>query len=109
VMLEREMFPPQLMISSADVMVSIWNEDSVADSISLAQELREAGLRVDLYPEADKLGKQFKYASAQRIPFVAIIGEDERTRGEVSLKDMRSGEQRVMKRESVAQEIRNSL
>ena len=41
------------------------------DSISLASELRGLGLRVELYPEADKLGKQFKYASAREIPFVA--------------------------------------
>ena len=80
-------------------MVSIWNEESVADSIALAQELRSAGLRVDLYPEADKLGKQFKYASARGIPFVAVVGDDERARGEVAIKDMRSGEQRSVKRD----------
>jgi histidyl-tRNA synthetase len=109
VMTEREMFPPQLVSAPADVMVSIWNEGSVADSISLARELRSAGLRVDLYPEADKLGKQFKYASARGIPFVAIVGDDERARGEVAIKDMRSGEQRSVKRENIATEIRRIL
>ncbi|PYS72420.1 MAG: histidine--tRNA ligase, partial [Acidobacteria bacterium] len=54
VMSERSMFPSQLGSSSADVMVAIWNEDAVSDSLNLAQELRRAGLRVDLYPEADK-------------------------------------------------------
>ena len=44
-----------------------------AESIELAQELRAAGLRVDLYPEADKLGKQFKYASSLGVPFVAVV------------------------------------
>lgn len=109
VMTEREMFPPQLVSSPADVMVSIWNEESVADSISLAQELRHAGLRVDLYPEADKLGKQFKYASARGIPFVAVLGDDERARGEVAVKDLRSGEQRTARCDTVAQTIRASL
>jgi histidyl-tRNA synthetase len=109
VMTEREMFPPQLVSSPADVMVSIWNEESVADSISLAQELRRAGLRVDLYPEADKLGKQFKYASARLIPFVVIIGDEERARGEVSIKDLRSGAQRSVKREDVVIKLRESL
>ena len=109
VMTEREMFPPQLVSSPADVMVSIWNEESVADSISLAQELRNAGLRVDLYPEADKLGKQFKYASARLIPFVVIIGDEERARGEVAIKDLRSGEQRSGKREDVVVILRESL
>jgi len=108
VMTEREMFPPQLVTLVADVMVSIWNEGSVADSISLAQELRSAGFRVDLYPEADKLGKQFKYASARQIPFVAVIGDEERARGEVSIKDMRSGEQRAVKRANVAADLRKA-
>ena len=109
VMTEREMFPAALVSSPADVMVSIWNEGSVADSISLAQELRSAGVRVDLYPEADKLGKQFKYASARLIPFVAVIGDDERARGEVSIKDLRSGMQRSVKRENLAVTLRESL
>jgi histidyl-tRNA synthetase len=108
VMTEREMFPPQLVSSPADVMVSIWNEESVADSISLAQELRRAGFRVDLYPEADKLGKQFKYASARGIPFVLVVGDEERTREEVSIKDMRAGEQRTVKRNEAAEELRKS-
>jgi histidyl-tRNA synthetase len=106
VMTEREMFPPQLVSSPADVMVSIWNEESVAKSIALANELRSAGLRVDLYPEADKIGKQFKYASGRGIPLVAVVGEEERARGEVSIKDMRSGEQRSVKRDEVAEAIR---
>jgi histidyl-tRNA synthetase len=109
VMTERNMFPAQLVSSPADVMVSIWNEGSVADSISLAQELRSAAIRVDLYPEADKLGKQFKYASARGIPFVAVLGEGERARGEVALKDLRSGEQRSVKREHLAVTLRESL
>lgn len=108
-MTERGMFPPQLISSPADVMVSIWNEESVADSISLAQELRSAGFRVDLYPEADKLAKQFKYASARGTPYVAVIGDDERARGEVSIKDMRSGTQLSVKREALAVTLRESL
>jgi histidyl-tRNA synthetase len=111
VMTERGMFPPQLVSSPADVMVSIWNEATVADSIALAQELRSSGLqlRVDLYPEADKLGKQFKYAAAREIPFVAVVGDDERARDEVAIKNMRTGEQRSVKRVEAAETIRASL
>ena len=93
VMSEREMFPPELISSPADVMVTIWNEDSIAESIALATELRREGLRVDLYPEADKMGKQFKYASSRGIPFVLILGDDERAHGELAIKNMKSGEQ----------------
>ncbi len=106
VMGEREMFPEQLLSSPADVMVTIWDENSQTDSISLARELRSKGLRVDLYPEAEKLGKQFKHASARGISFVAIIGDDERARGEVAIKDMRTGEQRSVKRGELAETLR---
>jgi len=109
VMSEREMFPTELISSPAEVMVTIWNEDSVNESIALASELRGTGLRVDLYPETDKLAKQFKYASSRGIPFVAIVGDDERTRGEVAIKDLRTGEQRSLKRSDAASEIRDAL
>lgn len=109
VMTEREMFPEALVSSPADIMVSIWNEESLLESIALADELRGGGLRVDLYPEADKIGKQFKYASARGIPFVAVVGDDERARGEVAIKDMRTGEQQTVKRESLADAVREEL
>ncbi|PYS22382.1 MAG: histidine--tRNA ligase [Acidobacteria bacterium] len=105
VMSEREMFPAALVSSPADVMVTIWNEDSIGESIVLASELRSRGFRVDVYPEADKMGKQFKYASSRDIPFVAIIGDDERARGEVAIKNMRSGEQRSVSRNNVSELI----
>ena len=109
VMSERSMFPAQLGSLSADVMVAVWNEDAVSDSLSLAQELRGSGLRVDLYPEADKLGKQFKYASSRGVPFVAVVGDEERGRGEVALKDLRTGEQRTVGRTEVAVKLREWL
>jgi histidyl-tRNA synthetase len=109
VMAEREMFPAELVSTSADIMVSVWNSESMIDSIALASELRRAGLRVYLYPEADKVGKQFKYASEQGIPFVTVVGEDESARGEVAIKNLRTGEQRSVKREAVADAIRAAL
>ncbi|HEX4900658.1 MAG TPA: histidine--tRNA ligase [Pyrinomonadaceae bacterium] len=109
VMTEREMFPEQLVASPADVMVTIADEDSVTESISLAQELRREGLRVDLYPESDKLGKQLKYASAKGIPVVIICGEDERKRHEVSIKYMHSGEQKSVARHQMIDSVRKAL
>jgi histidyl-tRNA synthetase len=98
VMSERGMFPERLVAAPADVMVAIWNKESIAESIKLARELRAAGLRVDLYPEADKLGKQFKYASSLGVRFVAVLGEEEQAKGQVAIKDMQSGEQRPVER-----------
>ncbi|HEX3281464.1 MAG TPA: histidine--tRNA ligase [Pyrinomonadaceae bacterium] len=109
VMTEREMFPAKVVSTSADIMVSVWNSESIVDSIALAHELRTAGLRVDLYPEADKVGKQFKYASEHGIPFVTVVGDDESARGEVAIKNLSTGEQRSVKREAVAAAIRAAL
>ena len=87
------MFPPEIAASnSADVMVTIWNEDSIGESLKLATELREQGLRVTVYPEADKLGKQLKYADTINVPFACILGDEEKGQGKVQLKDMKSGE-----------------
>ena len=79
-------------------MVSLWNDDTRADAIALAGELRRGGLRVDVYPEAEKLGKQFKYAAGRQVRFVAILGDDERARGEVAIKDLMTSHQESIAR-----------
>jgi histidyl-tRNA synthetase len=109
VMSEREMFPPQVISAPADVVVAIWSEDFVCDSIALAQELRASGLKIDLYTDADKVGKQFKYAASRNIPFVAVVGTDEKASNEVSIKDLRTGEQQRVSRSSAAAVIRGKL
>jgi histidyl-tRNA synthetase len=109
VMTERGMFPQNLIEAPASVMVTIWDEISIADSLSLASELRAQGFKVDLYPEADKLGKQFKYASARGINFVAVLGAEERAVGDVSLKDMRTGEQMRLPRERLAATMQEKM
>jgi histidyl-tRNA synthetase len=102
VMTERGMFPAGVVSCAVDVLVTLWNDEVRADALALAAELRAGGLRVDLYPEADKLGKQFKYASSRSVPFVAIVGDDERRDGKVSIKDLGSGEQSTIARGEAA-------
>jgi histidyl-tRNA synthetase len=110
VMTEREMFKEAaLAVSPADVMLTIWDEDSMSDALALAWQLRRARLRVDVYPEADKIGKQLKYAAARKFPFVVVTGADERERGLVSLKDMSTGEQQTVSLELIAETIRERL
>jgi histidyl-tRNA synthetase len=106
VMAERNMFPESLVGAAADVMVTIWNADSAADAIRLAGELRATGLRVDTYPEPDKLGKQFKYASSRGVPFVTVVGEDEAAKGEVAVKNLETGAQTSVARDRVAEFIK---
>jgi histidyl-tRNA synthetase len=108
VMTERGMFPETLERAAADVLVTVWNEESVRDSLAFAAELRRGApaLRVDVYPEADKLGKQLKYASARGVPFVVVIGDDERARGEITLKNMKTGGQQTVERATAAGAIK---
>ncbi|HEY0428676.1 MAG TPA: histidine--tRNA ligase [Pyrinomonadaceae bacterium] len=106
VMEERGMFPEDLQNTSADVMVTIWNEESAGESLKLANELRKEGLRVLVYPEADKLGKQFKYASQVGVSFVCVMGESELAENKVTLKNMRSGEQETLSRAEIAAKIK---
>jgi histidyl-tRNA synthetase len=93
VMDERAMFPASLAGAPADVMVTLWSVERTGDALRLAGALRADGLRVEVYPDADKIGKQFKYADARGIRFVAILGDDEAARGEVAIKDLRTGAQ----------------
>ncbi len=106
VMEERGMFPPELSDSSADVMVTIWNEDAIGESLKLAAELRSQNLRVLVYPEADKLGKQFKYADSIKIPFVCVLGESELADNKVTLKNLSTGEQETVAREDISGKIK---
>jgi histidyl-tRNA synthetase len=102
VMNERDMFPKELTSSPADVLVTLWSPERIPDALGLAAALRAAALRVDVYPEADKLGKQFKYAAARGYPFVLVMGDDETARGEVTLKNMKTGEQQSIAAQAVA-------
>ena len=109
VMGERGMFPPDVDTVAADVMVLQWNADTAADALRLAGELRAAGLRATVYPDADKLGKQFKYAAGIGIPVTAVVGDDERAAGTVTLKDLRRGVQETIARPSAAETVKQWL
>ncbi len=108
VMDERNMFPAEVAATSADVMVTIWNEETVGESLKLASELRQQGLRVVVYPEADKLGKQMKYADTINVPWVCVLGDSEIAEKKVTLKNMALGDQKLVVRVKLAQEIKSS-
>jgi histidyl-tRNA synthetase len=108
VMAERKMFPESVVGTPADVMVVQWFANRTNMYLSFATELREAGLRVELYPESPiedgkKVGdKQFKYAAARGIPYVAVIGGDELANETVAIKNMKTGEQKSVPRAEVS-------
>ncbi len=67
-------------------------------SLKLARELRDAGIRVDVDLTVRKIGKSFRYANKEGIPFVLVLGEDELTSGLMTVKEMTTGDEQVVER-----------
>lgn len=109
VMQERGMFPAHVRAVGADVLLTQWSEARVPDTLALARELRAAGLRVDVFPGVDKLGKQFKYAASRGVPFVVVSGDEEAARDEVGIKDLQSGTQTAVPRPGAGPWLRDKL
>lgn len=81
--------------TQTEVLITLFDEKTLPQSLSVAQELRAADIRVEVYPALDKLGKQFKLADQKGIPFVVIVGEEEAEAGQISVKNMQTGEQQT--------------
>jgi histidyl-tRNA synthetase len=75
-------------------------------ALGLAAALRRSSLRVFVYPEPDKIGKQIKYAESRGIPCVAILGEDEIQRREVTIKHLASRQQVVSAQDQAGDAVR---
>ncbi len=83
------------------VLVTIFEEDLVADSLSVYDDLISASIAAEIYFEPQKIAKQFKYADQKKIPFVVLIGSDEKVNGTVTIKRMDSGKQKNIPREQL--------
>jgi histidyl-tRNA synthetase len=106
VMTERAMFPAKVARGPVDVMVTFLTDDLRADALKLAAELRGERLRVDIYPESSrKLEKPLKYAAGRNVPVLAILGEDEHARGEVTVRDLQTRQQEGVARGTAASAI----
>ncbi|MFA7687243.1 MAG: histidine--tRNA ligase [Moheibacter sp.] len=92
---ELNLFTESIEIS-LDVLFINFGEAEADKSMELAKQLREKGIRCEVYPEAAKMKKQLQYADKKAVKFVVIIGEEELNSGKFTLKNMRSGEQSVL-------------
>jgi histidyl-tRNA synthetase len=103
VMTERDMFPAKVSTGAVDVMVTFLTDGLRADALKLASELRAEKLRVEVYPEVSpKLEKPLKYAAGRNVPVLAILGEDEQARGEVTVRDLQTRKQDAAPRAAAA-------
>lgn len=89
-----ELFPAALE-QSTKLLFAVMGADELRYVLPLAKALREAGVAVEVYPEATKLKKQFDYAQKKAIPFISINGSSEIEAGTVNLKNLVSGEQKA--------------
>lgn len=91
--------------SVADVFM-VYIPETLIDAAAIARELRDQGLRVDQSVLTNRgIGAQLKYADRRGIPFAVILGPDELARNEISVKDLKSGDQRTFERSLLAQEL----
>lgn len=87
IMDKRGMYPPTLNRTVVQALVTVFGPDTRPAAMSLASELRTAGINAELFMQPNKqLGKQIGYADDKGIPIVAVIGPEEVARGEVKLK-----------------------
>jgi histidyl-tRNA synthetase len=106
---ENGLVPVNAGHSPADVLVTVFDAERLPASLSLAAELRRAGLKVNCYPEPAKLPKQFKFADRMGIPYAIVIGPDEAVQGNVTIKDLAAGEQQTLPQSQAAQVIKKLL
>ena len=89
---EQGLLNPELPSAPADALVLPMTEDAGA-AIALAEQLRSAGIRVQLYGEQKKFKQKMSYCDKLGVPFAVLLGEDELAQGKCSVKNMRTGEQ----------------
>ncbi len=94
VMTQLDMFPETT--TNTEVLVTLFDAETMNASLRLTQQLRRAGIKAEHYFELTKIKKQFAYANRKKIPFVAIIGPDEMAASQVTIKNMETGEQKLL-------------
>ena len=95
VLTELNLFPKELQ-TATQVLFATFGQDELRYALKWAKELRAHGMSVEVYPEPTKMKKQMSYADDKQIPFVAIVGSDEMAQNKVMLKNMTTGEQKLV-------------
>jgi histidyl-tRNA synthetase len=100
---------PALRPSPAQVLVTQFSQETAAEALRLAAELRSAGVRAEWYPEPAKLDRQLKYADATGVRFAALLGPDEVAQGVVTIKDLAARTQSTTPRVGAAEALKARL
>ena len=88
-------YPKDAVVGTRLLFIN-FGEKETAYCLPILQQVRNQGIRAEIYPDASKMKKQMSYANAKHIPFVALAGDDEIAKGMVTLKNMETGEQTLV-------------
>ena len=99
---------PEAVTTATQVLFINFGEKETAYSLPILASLREQGIRCEIYPDASKMKKQMQYANQKGIPFVIMTGETEMAEGKVMLKNMTTGEQKLVTPNELCQFIVHS-
>ena len=92
---ELNLFPETVTATSKALFIN-YGDNEALYAMQAIQKLREAGLKVELYPDNAKVAKQFQHADKRGIPYAIIIGEQEMETNSYSLKNLSNGEQLLL-------------
>ncbi len=101
--------PTDMGASPAQVLVTVFDDNTWSASYRLAARLRQAGINTACYPETKRLGKQFKYGDRMGMKIAVVLGPDEIANNQAAIKDLRSGEQMAVSQNDVAEIIQKML
>jgi len=104
VMNKMDKFSTQ-MEENARILFVNFGKEEAKYSYQIVQRLRNQGILAELFPDSVKMKKQFAYADQRKIPYVAIIGENEMKNSTITLKNMSSGEQKELNTEDLIKEL----
>ncbi len=96
---------PKEAVNGTQLLFINFGAAETAYCLPVAAMARQSGIRTEVFPDAVKMKKQMSYANAKQIPFVALAGENEISQGKFTLKNMVSGEQRLLTPEELISEI----
>lgn len=105
---QLDLYPKDLG-SATQLLFVNFGQKEVDFCMPLAWQLRDRGIRTEIYPDCVKMKKQMQYANAKVIPLVAMVGENEMADGVVMLKNMVSGEQNAVKADELADAVLSAL
>lgn len=99
---------PKEAVSTTQLLFINFGEKETSYCLPIAKAVREAGIRTEVFPDNVKMKKQLSYANAKHIAFVALAGDDEIAQNKITLKNMLTGEQKVVSPEDILEEIKYS-